>query len=425
MFSFPRILMAALLAVTMVAHADVSPAETVKGRIQSLAPDAQMLSLVPDTGETLYLSWTRGTAWKNLKSSADLSLDDVILVDYGTQAGQPTATVVTLLQPLVPAGMQTISVEDLAKQLGTSGPLPFTLIDTRPVERFVAGHLPGAVSVPLRKIERQSAGILPEDRNSPLIFSDGGAGDGSAARAAELVAKAGFTRVTLFPAGATGWVRSGRILACSPSYVRKGGAIIIDLRTPEKVAMGHIERAVSIPASKLAESYELFPKNKRERIIVYGENDAEALVAARTISGWGYRFVTYFPGGVNAWVASAEVLTTDPADDFIVSSTTSIWGALRGNDFELALLSSASVRIVDVRSAADHARGAFPNSVHIPLAQLAARLGELDRDMIQVVFGKDETEAEMAAGILRRKGYRVSYLQGEVEFQKGGKYLIK
>ncbi|HZV82665.1 MAG TPA: rhodanese-like domain-containing protein, partial [Geobacteraceae bacterium] len=384
------------------------------------------LSLEVDGGKSLLLNWDRSTSWKNLKLPADLRVDDVLAVDYIKNGDQAVAKSVSLVLPSVPAGMKTVSIETLGGYLGTGAPLPFTLIDVRPADRFEEGHLSGAVSVPLRRIEKKSAGILPEDRSTPVVFYDEGAGDGSAVKAAELSMKAGYANVAVFPDGAAGWYRSGGFLVSSSSFLRKTkGIIIIDLRKPEQVAAGHIERATSIPAAKLETSRSLFPMRKRAPIVVYGENDDEVLAAARTIRAWGYRQVTIYPGGVKAWLGSAEVLTNEPASEFILPETTSKSAPLKPKDFELALMSPLSVQIVDVRSDADYAKGYLPKSVHIPLQQLSARHGELDKEMILVVFAADEVQAEMAADFLTQKDYRVNYLHGRVDFQSDGKYQVK
>lgn len=415
-------LVAATLAVTVA----VSRAESVQGRIRSIARDADLLSLQIDREKLLLVNWDSGTAWKNLKAPAELRVDDMLAVDYAKNGDQALARNVSLLLPTTPAGMKVVTVEAMAAHLDKkAASRPFTLIDVRPADRFEAAHLAGAVSVPLRRIEKSYAGILPEDRTAPLVFYDEGAGDGSAAKAAELSVKAGYADVAVFPEGASGWVRSGRFLASSGTFLRKGGGIIIDLRRPELVAAGHIDRAASIPAAKLGSSHGLFPMERRVPIVVYGENDAEALAAAGTIRNWGYRQVTIYSGGVAAWLESAEVLTTEKADEFIHFSATSKGGPLKGRDFEMALISPITVQIVDVRSDGDHARGHFPKSVHIPLQQLSARHGELDKEMIQVIFGADETQAEIAADFLKQKDYRINYLQGRVEFQGEGKYQIR
>lgn len=415
-----------LVVATMTATVAVCRAETVQGRIRAVARDAEVLSLELDGGKTLLLNWNRGTAWKNAKSPADLGEDDVLAVDYTKNGDQALARSVTLLLPTAPPGLKTVTLEAVVGYLGKGGTrLPFTLIDVRPEDRFAAAHLPGAVSVPLRRIEKRSPGILPEDRASAIVFYDEGAGDGSAAKAAELAMKAGHADVAVFPDGITGWVRSGGVPASANSFLRKGMGIIIDLRNPERVAAGHIERAITIPAARLAASYPVFPMKKRVPIVVYGENDAEALAAARTIRSWGYRQVTFYPGGAAAWLESAEVLTTEPASEFIAPVAMSKGAPLKGSDFELAIKSTGSVQIVDVRSDADYAAGHLPKAVHIPLNQLSARHGELDRELIQVVFAADGAQAEMASDFLSQKDYRVNYLSGRVDFRKDGTYQVK
>jgi rhodanese-related sulfurtransferase len=46
------------------------------------------------------------------------------------------------------------------------------------------------------------------------------------------------------------------------------------------------------------------------------------------------------------------------------------------------------------------------NSVRIPLGQLAARTGELDREKLQVVHCKGGYRSSIATSILRRAGFR-------------------
>ncbi|GEM_PF-2685243 len=415
----------ALAAAVLVATVAAGRAETVQGRVKAVARDAAVLSLELDGEKTLFLNWTKSTSWKDPKLPADLKVDDVLAVEYDKNGDQAIARSVSPVLPSVPSGMKSITVEALAGYLDKGASSPVTLVDVRPADRFEAAHLPGAVSVPLRRIEKHSAGILPEDRAVALVFYDEGAGDGSAARAAGLAMKSGYTGAAVFPDGAAGWVRSGRFLASSSSFLRKSKAIIIDLRKPEQVAAGHIERAANMPADRLAGSAALFPAGKRVPIVVYGENDAEAIAAARTIRSWGYRQVTYYPGGVKAWLESAEVLSTEPTNEFISSDVKSKGAPLKAKDFEMAVISPLSVQVVDVRGDADHARGHIPKSVHIPLQQLAARHGELDKEMILVVFAADPAQAEMASDFLLEKNYRVNYLNGRVEFQGDGSYQVK
>lgn len=56
--------------------------------------------------------------------------------------------------------LDAVSREELLARLGSDG---VTLFDVRPEDEFAAGHLPGALSVPLDRLEEVIAG-LPRDR---------------------------------------------------------------------------------------------------------------------------------------------------------------------------------------------------------------------------------------------------------------------
>jgi len=427
MFQMNAFIKSALLAAVMLlAPVSVCLADVSLGRVKSVAAEAGLFTLDTGKGAVLLVSWAKGTRWENLKGSAELAPGDVLSVDYAKSGETILAKTITRPRMDVPAGVTVFSLDVIAASLDSAGAkAPFTLIDVRPQDRFEAGHLAGAISVPLRRIEKRSAGILPEDRAARLVFYDEGAGDGSAGKGAVLAMKAGYVNVAVFPEGAAGWERSGRFLASSNAFLRKGNPVIIDLRSPGKAASGHIERAVNIPAALLASSFGMFPLQRQVSFVLYGESDADALAAAKTLRQWGYRNVTFYPGGVGAWLDSAEVLSHEQVDRSIESVSTSKGGPLKPKDFELALGSSASVEIVDVRSAAEQTKGYFPKSKRIPLKELTARHSELDREMIQVIFGEDAEHAEMAVDFLSQKGYRVNYLLGRVEFQGDGKYLVK
>jgi rhodanese-related sulfurtransferase len=350
----------------------------------------------------------------------------MLAIDYASTGDLALAMTVSRHQTTLPVGMKVVSLEAVAGYLDRGGAVPpFTLVDVRSSESYAAAHLPGAISVSLQRIEKRPAGILPDDRTAALVFYDEGAGDDAAVKAATIARKAGYADVAVFPDGVIGWQRSGRFLTPANSFIRKSAPIIIDLRAPEQVDAGHMEKAISIPAAHLADSSGLFPMERGVPIVVYGENDAEALAAARTIRSWGYRRVTVYLGGVAAWLASAEVLTAEPVDTTIPSSSMTKGGPLSPKDFEMAILSTGSVQVVDVRSEADYAKGHLGKSVHIPLQQLSARHGELNRELIQVVFGDDDTQSEIAADFLKQKNYRVNYLKGRVTFQGDGKYQVK
>ncbi|MEU4835414.1 metalloregulator ArsR/SmtB family transcription factor [Streptosporangium sp. NPDC023615] len=84
---------------------------------------------------------------------------------------------------------------------------------------------------------------------------------------------------------------------------------------------------------------------------------------------------------------------------------------------ELALrLAGPGVVVVDVRSAAAHARGHVPGAVSVPVAELRDRLGELPRDAEIVAYcgGPYCVVSPRAVRLLRDHGLRARPLEGGI-----------
>jgi len=372
----------------------------------------------------LLIVWDSRTAWNGISKPAGIGPDEALAVDI--RQDQAVAASISRIKPPVPAGVSALSLDQLEESLKNPDKMrTVVLVDIRPPDFFDRAHIPGALSLPLSRLEKRAFGRLSENKAARLIFYDEGLGEDSVARVSELALKAGFTDVSILPEGAAGWHSSGRILASSARFLRKGKPVIIDLRSPEAASQGHIEGAVNFPVSGLKEKQGIFPTKKQAPIVLYGGSDSEAAAAAATIRKWGYRNVTIFPGGAEAWLNGAEVLQTGPAEHFIDNSATAHGGYLFPKDFEMALLSPQMVEIVDARSAAEQEKGSFPLAIKIPLPDLPKRYGELNKEKIQVVFGSNPEYAEMAFDFLKSRGYRVNYLIGAVEFGKEGKYAVK
>jgi rhodanese-related sulfurtransferase len=62
--------------------------------------------------------------------------------------------------------------------------------------------------------------------------------------------------------------------------------------------------------------------------------------------------------------------------------------------------------VIDVREPAEVEASAMENSIRIPLGQLTARTGELDREKLLVVHCKGGYRSSIATSILRRAGFR-------------------
>ena len=78
------------------------------------------------------------------------------------------------------------------------------------------------------------------------------------------------------------------------------GYIILDVRTPEEFAEGHIEGAILIPDHEIGEKAENVLTNKDQLILVYCRSGRRSKNAASVLAALGYTNIKEF-GGILDW----------------------------------------------------------------------------------------------------------------------------
>lgn len=86
--------------------------------------------------------------------------------------------------------------------------------------------------------------------------------------------------------------------------------IILDVRTPEEFAQGHVPGAVNIPVTDITDrSSELKPYQEKE-IVVYCAAGPRAAFARSVMSQLGFNDVTDLEGHMQQWVAGGYPVET-------------------------------------------------------------------------------------------------------------------
>jgi hydroxyacylglutathione hydrolase len=192
-------------------------------------------------------------------------------------------------------GIASLDVETARRHLAGGA----VLVDVRPLARFAAGHVPGALSIPLRPVFATWLGWLaPPDR--PIVVVRDAEQD-----PAEIVwqaAKIGYDNlIGEISGGIDPWSSAGfeltRTSLVGPD--RLDGVRVLDIRqTPEFVA-GHLPGAVHIELGDIATRAADLP---REPTVVMCGHGERAMGAASLLERAGHGDLSVLAGGPDDWV---------------------------------------------------------------------------------------------------------------------------
>ncbi|HEX4905316.1 MAG TPA: rhodanese-like domain-containing protein, partial [Acidimicrobiales bacterium] len=177
------------------------------------------------------------------------------------------------------------------------------------------------------------------------------------------------------------------------------GAVLLDGRTDEAFASGHLRGSINVGLDGRYAEYAGDVVRPGQPIVVVADagREAEAKVRLARIG---------FDRVVGAIVDVERVLSEHPE---LAERATRLAAA----DLAAWRVDEPELQIVDVRNPSEHAEGTVPGAVLLPLASLLDHLDELDRARPTVVFCAGGYRSSIAASLLRSHGFaRVADLQG-------------
>jgi len=181
------------------------------------------------------------------------------------------------------------------------------VVDTRPAADSAAQHVPGTLNIPLNGSFVTWAGwLVPSIADLYLIVDDA-----TAARlpeVARLLALIGIDRISGWMA--TSAVATSAVLRSTPqrsvaelqAQVTAGAVTVVDVRSANEWAGGHIPGAVHIPLGYLAERCRSLPATKP--IVMQCQGGSRSAIAASLLERLGYSGVINLEGGMSAWIAA-------------------------------------------------------------------------------------------------------------------------
>ncbi|MFF4585053.1 rhodanese-like domain-containing protein [Streptomyces sp. NPDC001388] len=171
------------------------------------------------------------------------------------------------------------------------------LVDVRPVADFAAGHIPGALSIPLREAFATWLGWLLPD-TTPLVFVTGPGQD--LAEIAWQAWKIGYEGLAgHLEGGMAAWTADGgpreRIDLLTADRVAERP--VLDIRQAAEHGAGHIPGAVHIELGDLASRSDAAPKGA---VVACGHGE-RAMTAASLLQRAGHRGLAVLDGGPADW----------------------------------------------------------------------------------------------------------------------------
>jgi hydroxyacylglutathione hydrolase len=193
------------------------------------------------------------------------------------------------------------------------------VVDTRPADRYAAGHLAGTLNIPLgRSFTTWAGSVLPYDRDVVLVIED--ADDERAADIARDLAMIGIDRVSGYAAAeevlrsATRTSGSAVVAQVTPERLqglREGGEVeVIDVRNGTEWEAGHLPGSHNLPLGRLAEQLERIPRDRP--LVVHCQAGGRASVAISMLRSHGFSDVSHLQGDFAAW--SARGLPVEKGD---------------------------------------------------------------------------------------------------------------
>ena len=194
-------------------------------------------------------------------------------------------------------GLASLTPAALRSLMGREG----WLIDVRPIADFAAGHIPGAVSIPLREQFATWLGwLVPGDAPLAFVLADGQ----DAAEVAWQALKIGYEQLGgQLDGGMTAWqadngpVEQTELITAD----RIDGRAVLDVRQVAEYASGHVPDAVHVELGDLPGRAQAAPG---EAVVMCGHGE-RAMTAASVLQRAGHGGLAVLAGGARDWAAAA------------------------------------------------------------------------------------------------------------------------
>jgi rhodanese-related sulfurtransferase len=173
------------------------------------------------------------------------------------------------------------------------------------------------------------------------------------------------------------------------------GALVVDIRRPEEFAVAHITGALNINLNEDFTECARALLDPSLPLVIVADDVNQTNVATTKLAHLGIADVKGFlGGGMYAWQQAK----------FATGTITQV----SAEDLH-RMMSQNGLQILDVREAADYARGHVSGALNLPITQLELNLSKLDIGRSLVLMCAEGLRSSTAASLLARKGFHKLY----------------
>jgi rhodanese-related sulfurtransferase len=349
----------------------------------------------------------------------------------------------------IPEGFMMVSLDAFKQAMDATD---VYVIDVREVSDYEAGHIEGAVNIPIRTLV-DDLSLIPSDQ-PVIIYCASGL---RAGMATSVLRTMGYENVRSYAGGWRGWSAASepvssdatepgefdvpqvdaqlieaaqKFLNNLPEGFHSIGSVekleeimdssdvyLIDVREDNEVAeTGMIPGAVHIPLRTLAQQVAQIPAD--QPVVVYCKSGFRAALASGALHMMGFENVRAFPPSFDGWAAADKPAAEESAietgavqEDDVIAAVDAYLTAIPEGFLIVSLdafknqMDATDVYVIDIREESDYEAGHIEGAVNIPIRTLAENLNQIPSDRPVVIYCASGLRAGLSLSVLRALGY--------------------
>ncbi len=346
----------------------------------------------------------------------------------------------------LPEGWGVIKVDALNERLAEEA---IFMVDVRQPEEYEGGFIEGAINIPLRELGANVDALPDVDAEVVVICGSGF----RSAIGMSVLQMMGYDNAYSMAGGMNAWKAAEYAVVTEPvaeavagempavnadmhavvddylmnvlpegwGVIKTDGLaealveeapILLDVRSSEEYAGGHIEGAINVPLRELGEGMSMIDMMPTETpIVVICGSGHRSTIAMTGMQMLGFVNTKSLAGGMNAWKAAEYPVVTGGGGDTAMAVDAYLanlpegWGVIKVEALNEQMVEAVPF-MVDVRQPDEYAGGFIEGAVNIPLRELAANLAALPAvdEQVVVICGSGFRSA-IGMAVLQMMGY--------------------